>query len=123
MVAVAVICAEDDERARYLAGPARLSMARLRTGRPARFPSNEEAAAHQYSPDEQAVARSIGGGQAIGGPETVKARLDDLAERTGADELMLTTMVYDHADRIASYERVAELYELRGAVAEPSSTG
>ena len=87
-------------------------MARLRTGRPTRFPSPEEAAAHTYTPDEEAVARSIGGGQAIGGPETVRARLDDLAARTGADELMLTTMVHDHADRIRSYEIVAELYEL-----------
>jgi luciferase family oxidoreductase group 1 len=115
MVAVAVIAAEDDERARWLAGPARLSMARLRTGRPTRLPSPEEAAAHDYSEAEESVARSLGGGQAIGGPETVKARLDDLVERTGADELMLTTMVYDHADRIRSYEIVAELYELPGA--------
>ena len=42
----------------------------------------------------------------------MRARLDDLAARTGADELMLTTMVHDHADRIRSYEIVAELYEL-----------
>ena len=61
MVAVAVICAEDDERARWLAGPARLSMARLRTGRPGRFPSPEEAAAHQYAAEEQAVVKTIGG--------------------------------------------------------------
>jgi luciferase family oxidoreductase group 1 len=121
MVAVAVICATDDERARYLAGPARLSMARLRTGRPSRFPSNEEAAAHEYSAAEEQVAKSIGGGQAIGGPETVKARLDDLAARTRADELMLTTMVAEHADRIASYERVAELYELEGATQQTSA--
>jgi luciferase family oxidoreductase group 1 len=115
MVAVAVICASDDERARYLAGPARLSMARLRTGRPGRFPSPEEAAAHVFTPEEEAVASSIGGGQAIGGPNTVRERLDALAERTSADELMLTTMVHAHSDRIASYERVAELYDLGAA--------
>ena len=57
---------------------------------------------------------ALGGGQAIGGPETVRSRLDDLAARTGADELMLTTMVHGHADRIRSYEIVAELYELPG---------
>jgi len=122
MVAVAVICAEDDERAKYLAGPARLSMARLRTGRPSRLSSPEEAAAHDYSAAEQSVAKSIGGGQAIGGPETVKARLDDLGTRTQADELMLTTMVFDHADRIRSYELVAELYELPGAPAAERSS-
>ena len=44
----------------------------------------------------------------------MQARLDELAARTGADELMITTMVHDHADRIRSYEIVAELYELPG---------
>ncbi len=115
MVAVAVICGADDEQARYLAGPARLSMARLRTGRPSRFPSPEEAAAHVYSADEEAVAKSVGGGQAIGGPQTVRERLDDLRNRTAADELMVVTVVHDHADRIASLERVAEMYELEAA--------
>ena len=117
MVAVAVIAAADDERARYLAGPARLSMARLRSGRPGRFPSPEEAEAHSYSPQESAIADSLGGGQAIGGPQTVRERLDALAERTAADELMITTMVHDHADRIRSYEIVAELYGLQAAAA------
>ncbi len=47
-------------------------------------------------------------GQALGSPETVTAQLTALLERTGADELMLTTMVYDIAARIRSYELVAE---------------
>ena len=45
----------------------------------------------------------------IGGPETVKGKLDAFAERTAADELMITTMVHDHADRIRSYELIAEI--------------
>ncbi len=109
MVAVAVVCAADDERARYLAGPSRLSMARLRSGTPTRLPSPEEAAAHAYSPGEQASIGSLSGSAVIGGPQTVKEGLEDLIARTGADELMLTTMVYDQADRIRSFELVAEL--------------
>lgn len=111
MVAVAVICAEDDERARYLAGPARLSMARLRAGRPGRFPSPEEAAAHDFTPEEEATISDLHGSAVIGGPEKVREGLRGLIEATGADELMVTTMVHDHADRMASYERVAELFE------------
>ena len=47
-------------------------------------------------------------GQATGSPETVRRQLTELVERTGADELMLTTMVYDIKDRIRSFELVTE---------------
>ncbi len=117
MVAVAAICAEDDERARWLSGPARLSMARLRAGMPTRFPSPEEAAAHEFSAAEEESVRSLSGSAVIGGPETARRRFDELIERTRADELMVTTMVYDHTDRIRSYELVAEIFELSPAPA------
>jgi luciferase family oxidoreductase group 1 len=108
MVAVSVICAEDDERARYLSGPARLSMLRLRQGRPGPVPTLEEAAAYEYDEVERAVADQRFAGQALGSPQTVRAQLTDLLERTRADELMLTTMVYDLADRVRSFELVTE---------------
>jgi len=114
MVAVAVICAEDDETARYLSRAARLSMARLRSGRPTRFPSNDEAAAHEFSPSDEAKIADLSGSAIVGGPETVRRRLQELAAETQADELMITTMVYGHADRLRSYELVAELVS-RGA--------
>ena len=104
--------AEDDERARYLSGPARLSMARLRAGHPTRFPTPEEAAAHEFSAGEEDSINALSGSAAIGGPDTVRAKLDALRERTAADELMITTMVHDHADRIRSYELIAETYDL-----------
>jgi luciferase family oxidoreductase group 1 len=107
MVAVAVIAAEDDERARWLAGPSRLSMARLRSGRPTRFPTPEEAAANPLSPAERSSIGSLSGSAVIGGPETVRAGLEDLIGQTAADEVMITTMVHDPADRIRSYEIVA----------------
>ena len=111
MVAVAVICAEDDETARYLSRAARLSMARLRSGRPSRFPSNEEAAAHEFSPSDETKIADLTGSAIVGGPDTVRRRLEELADETQADELMITTMVYDHADRLRSYELIAELAE------------
>ncbi|CAN5535116.1 LLM class flavin-dependent oxidoreductase [soil metagenome] len=116
MVAVSVVCAEDDERARYLAGPAKLSMARLRSGKPTKFPSYEEAAAYDFSSAEEATISSMSGSAIIGGPETVKAKLEQLMAETEADELMVTTMVFDHADRIRSYEMVAELMAIDAVV-------
>jgi alkanesulfonate monooxygenase SsuD/methylene tetrahydromethanopterin reductase-like flavin-dependent oxidoreductase (luciferase family) len=113
MVAAAAIVAEDDERARWLAGPSRLSFARLRSGRPTRFPTPEEAAEHKFSAQEEATVKTVSGSAVIGGPEKVREGLHELAERTGADELMITTMVHAQADRLRSYELLAEAMELR----------
>jgi luciferase family oxidoreductase group 1 len=109
MVAVSVICAESDERAQWLAESGTLSFVRLRTGQPARFPSPDEAAAHVYSPLEQLLLQNRAAGLIVGSPQTMKAELEDLIEQTQADELMITTAVYDHDDRVHSYELVAEL--------------
>jgi luciferase family oxidoreductase group 1 len=109
MVAVSVVCADTDERARWLAGPAMLSFLRLRQGRPSRLATPDEAAAHPYTDAERAVAEQRLDGQAMGSPSTVHRQLADLVEATGADELMLTTMVYDIADRARSFELVAEV--------------
>jgi len=94
MVAAAVICAETDERARWLAGP---------------LPSPEEAAAHPYTELERAFVADRRATQILGAPETVRRGLADLLEATAADELMLTTMVFDPADRLRSFELVADL--------------
>jgi luciferase family oxidoreductase group 1 len=108
MVAVNTVCAEDDEHARFLAGPAALSFLKLRSGKPEPMVSPDEAAAYPYTDAERAFAMSRFTDQAIGSPETVQRQLNELVERTGADELMLTTMVYDVADRVRSFELVAE---------------
>ena len=109
MIGVGVICAETDEQARWLAGPSRLAFSRLRSGRPGRFPTAEEAQAHDFTPDEEAVISSIAKGHIFGSPETVKAGLADLVDRTGADELIISTMVYEQSDRLRSYELVADI--------------
>jgi luciferase family oxidoreductase group 1 len=109
MVAVSVICAESDERAEWLAGSGKLSFVRLRTGRPSRLPSPEEAAAHEYSPAEQYVLASRTAGLIVGSPDTVRTQLEELIERTEANEVMVTSTLYDHQDRVRSYELVAEI--------------
>lgn len=53
------------------------------------------------------------GSQIIGGPETVRDGLKELVERTGADELMITTAVHSHADRVRSFELIAEVAGLQ----------
>jgi luciferase family oxidoreductase group 1 len=112
MVAAGVICAETDERAQWLAGPSALSFLRLRQGRPGTMPSPEEAAAYAYTDLDRAMILERQGSQLIGSPETVRRGLTELLERTKADELMLTTMVFDPADRLRSFELVAEAMDI-----------
>jgi luciferase family oxidoreductase group 1 len=109
MVCVSVIAAEDDDKARYIAGSGALSFLQLRQGKPGRVPSPEEAAAYPYSDIERHFVEDRLSNQVIGGPETVLKGLTALQEATRADELMITTLVHDPADRMRTYELVAEL--------------
>jgi luciferase family oxidoreductase group 1 len=107
LIAAAVVCAESDQRARFLALPSALSFLRVRTGRPGLLPTPEEAAAYPYSPAEQAFIDHRQARQIVGSPETVLRGMTDLLAQTQANELMLTTVVHDHSDRLRSYELVA----------------
>jgi luciferase family oxidoreductase group 1 len=104
MVAVATVCADTDERAQWLARPSALSFLQLRQGRPRALATPEEAAAYPYTDVEREFMAERWEGQAIGSPETVRRALADLRDRTRANELMLTALVYDVEDRIRSFE-------------------
>jgi alkanesulfonate monooxygenase SsuD/methylene tetrahydromethanopterin reductase-like flavin-dependent oxidoreductase (luciferase family) len=67
------------------------------------------AAAYPYTDAEREAIQTRQAHQVVGDPQTVLRGLIDLLERTAADELMLTTIVHDHADRLRSYELVAAL--------------
>ncbi|WP_106178427.1 LLM class flavin-dependent oxidoreductase [Prauserella shujinwangii] len=109
LLGAAVICAEDDERARWLAGPSALSFLSLRKGRPIPLPSPEEAAEYPYTDLDRAFVEERLASSIVGSPETVRKGLDALLADTDADEIMVTTMVHGHADRVRSCELVAEL--------------
>jgi luciferase family oxidoreductase group 1 len=109
MVAVAVVCAGTDERAAWLHGSSRLSVLRLRSGTPGPLPTPEEAAAYPYTPDEQARVRAFTADHVVGGPDAVRRGLDELLASTQADELMVTTNVHDHRERLRSFELVAQV--------------
>jgi len=122
MVAAAVVCAETDERARFLAGSGALSFLRLRSGRPGPLPSPEEAAAYPYTELERAFVEDRRATQIIGAPETVQRGIADLVDATQADELMITTMVYDPADRLSSFERIAALSRATQPAVSPTAS-
>jgi luciferase family oxidoreductase group 1 len=112
ILGVALICADTDAEADRLALSADLHFVRRAKGEFLPLASPEEAAAYDYSPmDKQRIkynrARLI-----VGSPDTVKGRLSPLMEETGADEAMVTTMIYDHAARKRSYELLASAFGL-----------
>ena len=117
MVCASVVLADTDEHARELAMPGALSFLRLRSGRPGLLPSVEEALSYDYAPHEAAFVEQRLAQQSIGGPDTVRASLERLLDDTGVDELMVTTMVHDPADRLRSFELLAELLDVRSDVA------
>ncbi len=115
MIGVPVICAQTDDQARWLSGPSALSFVRLRQGRPSRLPTPEQAAEYVFTPTERELVRTWTAPLIRGDPEHVRAELEALALRTGADELMITTMVHGPADRLRSYELVAGAWNLAPA--------
>jgi alkanesulfonate monooxygenase SsuD/methylene tetrahydromethanopterin reductase-like flavin-dependent oxidoreductase (luciferase family) len=74
--------------------------------------SPDEAAAYPYTPADRERMAQHRARLVVGGIERVKERLLALVETTRADELMITTMVYDHAARRHSYELLAKAFAL-----------
>ena len=117
IVAAAIVVGDDDEDALRRSLPGGVSMLRLRQGRPAPIPTVEDAEAlvRQLGESELAVVQDAISRAIVGGPATVHSELVDLIERTGADELMLTSQVADLDERIEGLERVAEAFALASA--------
>ena len=107
ILAVSAIAAETPGRAEELASSMGLGLIRMRQGRPIKLPTPEEAAAHRYTPGELDQIRRYRRAQVLGDAEGVRDELLALAERTGADEVMVMTSVHDHGERLRSYERIA----------------
>lgn len=109
MVSADVVVAEDESTARRLAAPYGLWVRSVRTGAGAiPYPSPEEALAAPWTDADRDLVADRVDTQFVGTPETVVDRLDTLRRVTGADELLVTTITHDHADRVRSFELLAE---------------
>ena len=112
ILAVHAVVADTDADAERLASSIDLNFALRRQGRYQPIPSPEEAAAHIYSPTDRALIGQNRARLVVGGKETVLAHLEPLIEATQADELMITSNIYDHEARKHSYELMAEAFGL-----------
>ncbi|QWF85206.1 LLM class flavin-dependent oxidoreductase [Amycolatopsis sp. CA-230715] len=112
LVSVSVIAADTDDRAEWLAGSTRLKVLSRVRGNRIRLPSPEDAAAYPYTESDREEIAARSGSVLVGSPDTVRKLLQSVLDDTGADELMVTTPVYDHRDRRHSYELVSEIANL-----------
>ncbi|TYK51312.1 LLM class flavin-dependent oxidoreductase [Actinomadura decatromicini] len=119
IVSADVVTAPTDDEAEVLASPYPLWVHRIRTGLGAvPFPTADDAAAHQWKPDELDLVADRVETQFFGSPRTVAAGLDVLQRVTGADELLITTVTHGHADRVRSYELLAAEWREAAAASE-----
>jgi luciferase family oxidoreductase group 1 len=109
MLAINIIAADTDEEAQFLATTQFQSFLRLTRGMPGQMQPPVENMDAVWTPEEKALVQSRLGGSIIGSPSTVSSGLDRILRETSADELMINTMIFDHAKRLRSYEIVAEI--------------
>ncbi len=109
MVGIPVIAADSDEKARFLSTSAQQQILNLVRNAPTPVPPPVTDMEARWNQAEKAAVRDFLGAAVIGGPETVAAGLNAFIASTGADELMLHTSVFDHQDRLRSYQIVAEV--------------
>jgi alkanesulfonate monooxygenase SsuD/methylene tetrahydromethanopterin reductase-like flavin-dependent oxidoreductase (luciferase family) len=108
-VSADVVVADDDATARELATGYGLWVRSIRTGSGAiQFPTPAEARTHQWTDEDRTLVEDRLETQFVGSPTTVANQLAQLRDATNADELIITTITHDHADRVRSYQLLAE---------------
>jgi len=109
MLGFNVFAADTDEAAQFLATSMQQAFVNLRSGRPGQLPPPQAGYRESVGPQENALLDSVLSCAAVGAPDTVRRDLLAFIERTGADELMITSQIFDHAARLRSYEITAGL--------------
>ncbi|TDC10965.1 LLM class flavin-dependent oxidoreductase [Streptomyces sp. 8K308] len=112
LIGVNALAGEDEREVSRQVMTGALSMLRLRTGLPGLIPTPEEAESYPFAPVEREVVDGWLSNVIHGTPDVVRKGLDDLARRTGADELMITGHVHTPEARLRSYELIADAYEM-----------
>lgn len=103
-----IFAADDQAQAHLLASSWQQSFVNLRSGRPGRLPPPVAGYRERIGPSENMLLDSVLSCAAIGTKETVRAGLQDFMDRTGVQEVIVASGIYDHAARLRSYEIAAE---------------
>jgi len=113
ILGVSVICAPTEEEAEYHAASTDLAWVRLHRREFTPLPSPEEAQAYQYSPQERVIVEANRQRHFIGTPFKVASTIRNLVNDAGADEIMVTSMMYGRDARFRAYELLANEWGLQ----------
>ncbi|MFK0085724.1 LLM class flavin-dependent oxidoreductase [Pseudomonas sp. NPDC090755] len=109
MLGVPLVAADSDERADYLATSVYQRILALMRGQSLMQRPPVQSMDGLWLPHEREAVGSFLGLAMVGGPQKIRAKLEVLLEQTQADELIFTCDLYEHADRIRSYELLAQV--------------
>ncbi len=104
MLGFNIFAADTDEEAQFRASSVQQAFINLRSGHPKQLPPPVEGFLDKVGPQEKALLTQILTSSAIGSPESVARGLQAFIAKTGADELMITSQIFDHQARLRSYE-------------------
>jgi alkanesulfonate monooxygenase SsuD/methylene tetrahydromethanopterin reductase-like flavin-dependent oxidoreductase (luciferase family) len=108
MLGFNVFAAQSDEQARVLATSMQQAFVNLRTGRPSKLPPPVPGYLESLPAQARAMLDDVLSCSAVGSLTTVRQALHAFVERTGADELMITSQIFDHEARMQSYDITAQ---------------
>ena len=109
IIGAGIFAAATDAEAQRLATSAQLQFLNLVRGHPGKLPPPVQSMEGLWSRGEEAAVLDRTRCSAIGSPETVRRRLETLLKETGADEIIATAQIYDHAARLRSFEIAADV--------------
>jgi luciferase family oxidoreductase group 1 len=109
MAAMQVVVGDDDAEAEYLASSLYQSFVALRTGTPGKLPPPVDGYRESLPPQASKMLGHVLACSAIGGAETVATKVAAFVARTGVDELVVTSSVFDQEKRHAGLATVAEI--------------
>jgi luciferase family oxidoreductase group 1 len=107
MLGFNVFAADTDEEAAVLATSMQQAFVNLRTGRPTKLLPPMPNYLDKLAPPVRAMLDDILSCTAIGAPSTVRSAIKSFVDKTEADELMITSQIFDHKARLRSYELTA----------------
>jgi luciferase family oxidoreductase group 1 len=109
MLGFNVFAADTHDEAAYRATSMQQAFINLRNGQPTPLPAPVEGFLDKAGPDAKALLAQVLSCSAIGTADEVGAAIRSFIDRTGADELMFTSQIHDHAARLRSYEITADV--------------
>ena len=100
--------ADTDEEAALLSTSIQQAFVSLRTGQPTQLKPPVPGYADTLPLEGRAMLQDLFSCSAVGSPATVARQVEEFVDRTGADELIVTSQIYDHQARLRSYELLME---------------